>query len=1133
MDTPVQFGGIQRILMPQTYFLFSRFCILVLKPGFSLLALLLLCLLVAGARAPVQAEQQGRYMVRLAHEPIPPLAASLEAIQQALGQPVTPVFTYRHALYGFAFDLTPHQAEALRSLPFVAAVQPEGYATLQADTSPWRLAVTDAALRPALLHAHLSSAESEASGRALAHYDATTRKLYLQLFYHGLAEAPITPITLEHTALSRTLTPIGTPCSAICNLQSTIGNGINAELRDRYGAQRIALGPLSAGVYVDSIAIPPAAEALLLAGGLELHLSSDQVLLHAPLTPSRGEGVLLGVIDSGIDPNNPAFQNPAPDGYVYQNPHATGGFLGVCDPNNPRYDPTFPCNNKLIGAYTFDATATTPDPQGRPSPRDNHGHGTHIAGLAVGNYIPRVRIGLAEVGPIAGVAPRANLIVYDVCGLPENDLVCPHSALLAAIDQAIADGVQVINYSIGAGASDPWDHLESLGLLRAFEHDIFVAAAAGNRGHADDSISAPANAPWVTAVTASSHGRRFVQQLHEFDGGTAALRPTTLLGAGLGPQLGPVPIRSAAALDNPTCAPFSAEQQAAIEGAIVVCAPGALERIAQVQHVRAGGGVGVVFVNHATVEEQFEEAVRYPLPAIALTHSDALLLEAWLGTCDDCSATLSATYAEHDATLANRILPYSSRGPNSRVPTVLKPNLTAPGAVTLGPFGDFTARQPDYAFMQGSSMAVAQISGLAAILRHIHPTWSAAEIASALMLTALPANLADGEAASPFDQGAGRAHGVRAAFAGFVLPETAAAFRQADPAHGGDPSQLNLAAITSEHCERSCSFTRTLRSTFDVPLTYTITLHHGDGFSLHTTPANSISLAPGASVRITVTATVNGRATGSYSYGAVSFSNTENLAAPAQIPVALQTFGVNLPPTLELETAALSGSQRISLHAEALDGLEATSYGLQRMLSEALQLEPGATYERELRLPPDSLLLRVELEAEAAGSHELSLYATSQPGQPSSTNTTLLCRTRGANACELTATELSPKIRIRVAQTAEAELGPSSSRLRYGLVRSTPPNPSNLSVSSPITTSAGVPFDLTVTWQLPPSPKDERYLGLLTLHEHSSARDLGSASIILDLHGTGEPEPSPSPTPTPEPEAPWRVYLPLVGMGSG
>lgn len=1071
----------------------------VLKPCLSLLALLLLCLLVAVAHGPALAEQQGRYVVRLASEPLPALAthaasleASLVAIQQALGQPVVPVFTYRHALHGFAFDLAPHQAQHLRTLPFVATVQPEGYATLQSDTSSRLLGVSDDALRPTLLHAHLSSEESDATGRALAHYDAATRKLYLQLFFHGLVATPI-----------------------------------SGELRDRYGAQRIALGPLEEGVYIATLDIPAEAETLLLAGGLELRLNSAQALLRAPFTPSRGEGVLLGVIDSGIDPNNPAFHNPAPDGYVYQNPRSTPGFLGVCDPDNPRYDRTFPCNNKLIGAYTFEATAATPDPQGRPSPRDNHGHGSHIAGIAVGNYVPRVRIGLAELGPIAGVAPRANLIVYDVCGVPENDLVCPHSALLAAIDQALADGVQVINYSIGAGASDPWDHLESLGLLRALEHDIFVAAAAGNRGHADDSISAPANAPWVTAVTASSHGRRFVQQLHAFAGGDEALRPTTLLGAGFAPSSEVAPIRSATDLGNPTCAPFSAEQQSAVEGTIIVCAPGPIERSIQAQHVRERGAAGIVFFNSATVGDQLEQEARYPLPAIQLNHADGMLLSDWLSTCDHCSAAFRGTYAEHDPAMADRILTYSSRGPNSRVPSVLKPNLAAPGQVTLAPFGDFTAGQPDYAFMEGSSMAVAQISGLAAILRQIHPTWSATEIASALMLTALPAYLADGTPADPFDQGAGRAHGVRAAFAGFVLPETVAAFHQADPAQGGDPSQLNLAAITSEHCERSCSFTRTLRSTFEVPLTYTIALHHGDGFTLSTTPANSISLEPGASAQITVTATVNGRTTGSYSYGALTFSDTEGLASPAHIPVALQTFGVNLPPTLTLQTEVLTGSQRLSLRAEALNGLEAKAYGLSPMLSEALSLAPGATYERELHLPPDSLLLRVELEAEAASSHELALYAATQPGHPSA-GAALPCSARGTNYCELKAENLSPRIRIRVTRTADTEMGPSSSYLRYGLVRSSPPDPSNLSVSSPITTSAGIPFELELTWQLAPSPDDQRYLGLLNLRERSSARDLGSASIILDLLGTGEPAPTPTPTPTPEPSEPFVTYLPIV-----
>lgn len=958
---------------------------------FTLLILFSLLALTPVRSAPGQ--QSGRYIVRLVAAPRAAevtlaqaathdaaLDAALAAIQAALDQPLTPLFTYRHALSGFALDLTPAQADVVRRLPMVAAVQPEGYANAQSDTSPALLGVAQADLRPALFHANMQSAPSSASGRALAHYDATNGTLRLQIFYRGLA-APL------HSA----------------------------ELRERYGEAAISLDALvvhAASALMGSLVLPVGMADLLLDGRLEIRLSSADDLLRGTLVASRGAGVLVGLIDTGIDPHSPAFQNPAPDGYVHHNPRATPGFLGVCDPANPRYDFTFPCSNKLVGAYTFAATADAPDPQGRPSPRDNHGHGSHTAGIVVGNYVPQVPVGLAQVGPVAGVAPHASLIVYDGCGLPTNALACPHTALLAAIDQAIADGVQVINYAVGAGAMVPWESLEALGLWRAVAQGIFVVAAAGNGGATPDSIRSPANAPWVLAATASSHGRRFVSQLTTFSGGTEADRPATpLLGAGFAPGLAQTSIRSAAALGNAACAPFSSTQAAQAAGKIIVCEGGSLGRHSQASNVLQAGGIGAVLLNSVSDGGYLDDEERYLLPAVQLSHDDGLRLLAWLSACSDCRAALSGTQAFHDPALRDRILSFSSRGPNSRLPSILKPDIAAPGQATLAPFSDQHPSQPDYTVMQGSSMAVAQISGLAALLRQLHPTWTPAELASALMLTATPAFEDDGSPAGPFAQGAGRADGALAAFAGFVLPIAAQDFTAANPAQGGDPTQLNLATLTNPRCERSCQFTRTLRSTLDLQVTYAISLTDGAGFNLTTQPAEQITLIPGASATITITATVNGLATGRYSEGAVHFIAPADLAPPAAMPVTLQTFGVTLPPSISVRTSEATGSQRLTLYGEALEALHASIDGFS----------------------PEGLL----------------------------------------------------------------------------------------SVSHPLSTTAGMPFDLTLHWQLAPSPSDQRYTAQLKLREMQSGRDLGSATVTLDLLGSGV---------APEPR--HLVYLPLVQRGA-
>lgn len=219
---------------------------------------------------------------------------------------------------------------------------------------------------------------------------------------------------------------------------------------------------------------------------------------------SRGEGVVVGVIDSGINPGHVSFAATAA-GFTHTNPR--GALLGWCA--TPANAGT--CNNKLIGVYDFvsggaSGTASfTPDPDG---------HGTHVASTAVGNPVS----GTFSGSPIdiSGVAPRANLIAYRGCGSTPDSRSCgPNSgsALLAAINRAVADQVDVINYSIGGDAIDPWLSVggainsDEEAFLAAREAGIVVVSSAGNDGPDPGSVSSPGNAPWVVAVAAVSHDR--------------------------------------------------------------------------------------------------------------------------------------------------------------------------------------------------------------------------------------------------------------------------------------------------------------------------------------------------------------------------------------------------------------------------------------------------------------------------------------------------------------------------------------------------------------------------------------------------------------------------------------------------
>ena len=201
-----------------------------------------------------------------------------------------------------------------------------------------------------------------------------------------------------------------------------------------------------------------------------------------------GEGILVGVLDTGINPENPSFAEEGPvDGYLHTNPFGADTFLGVCDGGDASYDPSFACNDKLVGAWSFVDYPTS-------SPVDDDGHGSHTSSTAAGNFVAAEIVAPTTTlfKDISGVAPHANIIMYDVCDVDG----CPNSATNAGIEQAIIDGVDVINYSIGTGAAiDPWTDENSVAFLAAREAGIFIATSAGNDGPGSETLGTPGIAP--------------------------------------------------------------------------------------------------------------------------------------------------------------------------------------------------------------------------------------------------------------------------------------------------------------------------------------------------------------------------------------------------------------------------------------------------------------------------------------------------------------------------------------------------------------------------------------------------------------------------------------------------------------
>ena len=445
---------------------------------------------------------------------------------------------------------------------------------------------------------------------------------------------------------------------------------------------------------------------------------------------TQGEGIIVGVIDTGINPSNPSFAAVGPvDGYQHTNPLGPSTYLGVCDPGNTSpppgvspYDPAFPCNDKLIGVWGYTEVSSG-------DPVDDDGHGSHTASTAAGN-----RVNAAIVAPtysdsvaISGVAPHANIIAYDACG---ND-GCPDSVTSLAIDQAVADGVDVINYSLGGPPLDPWMYYGTVAMLNAREAGIFVATSAGNSGPGSETVGSPADAPWVATVGNSTHNRAYINSLVGMTGG--ATSPADMEGKGFTSGFGPAPIIHASELGDAQClVPFD---PGICSGQIVVCDRGDIDRVEKGTNVLACGAGGLVLANE---ERHGESTVADPhyLPAVHIGYQDGEVLRSWLA---DNSGVTNATITGANKVLeterADIMAGSSSRGANPSVPDIIKPDITAPGTDIIAASGVGDPVPPEWGFKSGTSMASPHVAGSAALLMVLHPDWEPAEIQSAITST--------------------------------------------------------------------------------------------------------------------------------------------------------------------------------------------------------------------------------------------------------------------------------------------------------------------------------------------------------------------------------------------------------------
>lgn len=624
---------------------------------------------------------------------------------------------------------------------------------------------------------------------------------------------------------------------------------------------------------------------------------------------TAGRGIVVGIVDSGIRPENPSF---ADDGH----PAAPADWAGECVTGDAEAFPEEACSDKLIGARYFvngfGAARIAEDES--LSPLDAGGHGTHTASTAAGNHGVTATVDGIERGEISGMAPGAHVAAYKACWEGITGSGCATSDTVAAIDAAVGDGVDVINYSISGSKDNVLDPVE-LAFMNAATAGVFVAASSGNSGPTASTTAHAA--PWITTVAASTHavyehtlvtgdGQRFI--------GASITRPLTaetpmayardLAAAGADPA-------SAALCLAGTLDPVETQ------GKLVVCDRGQNGRAEKSSIVEAAGGAGMVLVNTSDAE-----GLNADVHAVPTVHLPAAQREAVVEYASSEGATgrILGTN-EGSTTQVPLVAAFSSRGPSLAVESdLLKPDISAPGVDVLAAYSP-TRGGEDFAYSSGTSMSSPHIAGLAAVMMQRRPDFGPMEIKSAMMTTARD----HAEETSPFAEGAGFVDPTRMADPGLVFTSDRDDWFDFLGGQGVvftdtgrpvsetpiDASDLNVPSLAIGDLYGSQTVTRTLTNVGGNNGEWTARVEGLEGLDVAVSP-QVVKPRRGQSQDVAITVTAAGAPAGEWATGHVVWSGPGGKSV--RIPVVVRPGVADAPAAVEvardadtLELPVLSG----------------------------------------------------------------------------------------------------------------------------------------------------------------------------------------------------------------------------------
>ncbi|KAM0875014.1 hypothetical protein ACQ4PT_037075 [Festuca glaucescens] len=625
-----------------------------------------------------------------------------------------------------------------------------------------------------------------------------------------------------------------------------------------------------------------------------------------PSSSNAGENVIVGMLDSGIWPESKSFGDeglgPVP-----------ARWKGVCQGGDSFNSSS--CNRKIIGARYYlkayeahhGSLNTT---YAFRSPRDHDGHGTHTASTVAGRTVPGVSaLGGFASGTASGGAPLARLAIYKVCWPipgpnPNIENTCFDADMLAAMDDAVGDGVDVMSVSIGASGKPPPFANDGIavGALHAARCGVVVVCSGGNSGPAPATVSNLA--PWILTVGASSIDRSFNSRIRLGDG-------RVIMGQTVTPYQLPgnktyqmVYAAHAAVPGTPAnvtnqCLPNSLSP-AKVRGKIVVCLRGSGLRVGKGLEVKRAGGAAMVLGNPPMYGSEVPVDA-HVLPGTAVSNADVDTILKYISSSANPTAYLYRSRTVVDVRPSPVMAQFSSRGPNVVEPSILKPDVTAPGLNILAAWSEASSptkldgddRVVKYNIVSGTSMSCPHVAATAVLLKAAHPDWSAAAIRSAIMTTATTSNAeggpimnGDGTAAGPMDYGSGHIRPKHALDPGLVYDASFQDYLLFACSSGGGldrsfpcpaspprPHELNHPSLSLHGLNGSVTVRRTVTNVGQHGAHYSVAVVEPPGVSVKVSPASLSFARTGEKQTFEITVEAKGRMSRKYLAGSYTWSD--------------------------------------------------------------------------------------------------------------------------------------------------------------------------------------------------------------------------------------------------------------------